>query len=484
MSSFLKINPFNKIFKGNMPNFIPLFPFLFMAVYFIFTSSFFSRYWADDFCAGAVNNQMGFWASQRMWWFSWSGRYSYNAALQFFIKFGPQLNKFLPILIVLGMVVSSYPVFKRISLKFSHSTLSAIISAFLFIVLILINTPNLIQSVYWLTGALVYAMPFVFMNTFLSVVVWSDYGRLKKYPGLTFVLCFFLLFVAGGFVETFALAAVVFVITLSICNELLLWKNKKQVRILLLIGLAGLLSSLIIMSLSPGMANRSSTLNTERDIGLILNSTLLGTKWDILRLFTINTFVLSLMMVFILVFKFTDGYYNKQMQIHFTLRRIYLMLIFYLLGLIGSASAVVGLGFYSMGITPPERAKFVIIYLLFCYIVGVSFILSLILLKLLNKTALLIVNKTMTIMLITASVFVTILTYNHWNRLLNEIKTYANEWDLRENEIYKQIAEGKDAITIHYLKPVGELDGFTDNKGWVGGCAAGYYQVKELKVIN
>jgi hypothetical protein len=68
---------------------------------------------------------------------------------------------------------------------------------------------------------------------------------------------------------------------------------------------------------------------------------------------------------------------------------------------------------------------------------------------------------------------------NHWNAVRTEIRDYALSFDKIEPKLIE--ASGKE-ISIHNIKPVGELDSFTDNKGWVAGCLTGYYKLKSIKI--
>lgn len=68
---------------------------------------------------------------------------------------------------------------------------------------------------------------------------------------------------------------------------------------------------------------------------------------------------------------------------------------------------------------------------------------------------------------------------NLWGSVHNEIKNYAVSWDVIEKKLI-DASEGS-LVNVGELKPVGKLDGFKENKGWVSSCIAGYYNLNGLE---
>ena len=52
------------------------------------------------------------------------------------------------------------------------------------------------------------------------------------------------------------------------------------------------------------------------------------------------------------------------------------------------------------------------------------------------------------------------------------MKTYALTWDVAEKEL----------PLLKNINPVGGLDSFTDNGGWVASCVASYYNFSDVKL--
>lgn len=182
-----------------------------LGFYFIFTTSPNVRYWADDFCSATFLRDNGFWGAQVGWWKSWTGRYSAVFFTDIFELIGPWVVRFLPILLLALLIISARKIF-----------FGNIIFASLFVILVLINSPNIIQSFYWQTGSLNYTIPFIFMNFFLGILI----SKRKK---LSIPLSFFLMFVAGGFSEAFALSAAVLLTFIILALFLIDPKDKKNV---------------------------------------------------------------------------------------------------------------------------------------------------------------------------------------------------------------------------------------------------------------
>jgi hypothetical protein len=126
----------------------------------------------------------GYWRSQIIWWKGWTGRYSYIAFLDFVELFGLMGAKVLPLIQYLLILLVGFP-FSLFSLFF------------------LINSPNIIQTFYWMTGSLNYFAPFIFLNGFLVILF-------KKYSKKYLLFSFLLLLVATGFSEAFGVANLLF----------------------------------------------------------------------------------------------------------------------------------------------------------------------------------------------------------------------------------------------------------------------------------
>ncbi len=420
-----------------------------MGLYYIVTTVPYVRYWVDDFCSATFLRDNGYFGAQIGWWKTWTGRYSYIAFLDFFELIGPWVIRVLPILLLAGLVLTTIPLF-----------FSNVIFASLFVILTLINAPNIIQSFYWQTGSLNYTIPFIFLNLFLVRLVSK-----KEKRGV--IIPFLFMFVAGGFSESFAVAALVFLIFVLGIVLVINPKDKKEKMKIAVAGIAGITISLIIMLLAPGNAARGLSVTKPESLLFVMKSTILATKWYLLRFLSIKTFLSSLVVILTATYLFSRKFIVRSKKI------IYIMLITALAS-VSVTMAVMGSGYYSMSIIPPERTLFIITSLiLYCFFIF-SVCLVTLLNNLLNKKFLSKISWIFIILNIVFSSLVGVSVWKDWSKVRTEVKNYAISWD----------EEVKNLPTIHNIKSVGGLDNFSDNNGWVASCVAGYYDLKGLNIIE
>ena len=144
---------------------------------------------------------------------------------------------------------------------------------------------------------------------------------------------------------------------------------------------------------------------------------------------------------------------------------------------------VFGVSYYATSYLPRERVLFTAIYFIFITFTAFSISISFLVNNLISKKSLSLM-KTLSIVIFL--IFVVLLLksfYSHWSVIKNRMKDYAKAWDVQEALIYEQKENGEEII-IAYQKPVGDIDGFIENIGWVSLCAAGYYEVEKITVLE
>ena len=72
---------------------------------------------------------------------------------------------------------------------------------------------------------------------------------------------------------------------------------------------------------------------------------------------------------------------------------------------------------------------------------------------------------------------------SYWQGVYTEVKSYAIVWDSEEKNLPAEIKNGK-VPTMKNISPVGGLDSFTDNGGWVASCLAGYLKLPNVKIVK
>jgi hypothetical protein len=293
---------------------------------------------------------------------------------------------------------------------------------------------------------------------FLSLLI----SKKKK---ILVIIPFLITFIAAGFSESFALAALVLMVFVLMIIVVINPKDKNEKLKIAIAGLAGITVSLIIMSLAPGNDARALTVTKPESLMFVVKSTVLTTKWYLLRFFSIKTFLCSLGILTVSTFFFSKKY-------NFNNKVAFILMGGSIITAVLITAVVIGAGYYSMSIIPPERTLFIVIYMiLLCFFVF-AFCLSGILQSYLSVDA---KKKILWVVILINFVFSSLVTLSmikHWSNIRTEIVTYANTWDKEVNNL----------PVIKNIKAVGELDNFTDNKGWVASCLAGYYSLESVTV--
>lgn len=423
---------------------MPTFSIVLVGFYLIVSTSLYVRYWVDDFCSAAFLKDNGFWGAQIGWWKSWTGRYSAVFFTSLFELFGSWVVRFLPIFLFLLLVFTFYLIFKNF------------LTSALFVLLVFINSPNIIQSFYWQTGSLNYTAEFIFLNLFLVFLF------TRKRTNIVFPFLF--TFIAGGFSEAFALGSIPPLLCVGVTLYVFYRRRGNEKLKVWFAGLLGILSSLVLMSFSPGNEVRSEFVTRPESFSFVVRSTLLATKWYLLRMFSIDTFVYSLFVAFLNIFLFFR-------KVNFGLRYGLFSSLIFLIGGILSVMLVIFTGFYTMSILPPERTLFLAVTLFLYSFFASSFFIVGVVNKFFNSKIKIILNLALFLNLF-FSLILFFDFYPHWVKIRKEIRDYAIVWDV----------EVKNLPEIGNIKPVGGLDSFTDNKGWVSSCIAKYYGFNKVIV--
>lgn len=325
--------------------FLPAIALVGVAIYFILTTTPSVRYWVDDLCSATLLRNNGYFAAQLAWWKSWTGRYSYIAFLDLFESFGPWVVRVLPVLLYAFLLIS----FRRIGWLFSA----------IFATLALVNAPNVIQTFYWQTGAFNYVAPFIFFNFALTIVFLR---HMATYPYLALVL----VFIAGGFSEAYAAPQLIFFVIVFLTLKYTALGKRQRTHRAVLFAILGALLSLIVMSLSPGNTARTATVSQMTHFVDLFKSSLLGTKWYMLRMLTVKPFIYSLVIIF------TSAYlFAKRLIV--SKRDAIVVMALSILTAIFTSMAAITVGFYTTGIILPERALFVPVYFMLLSFLAFSF---------------------------------------------------------------------------------------------------------------
>ena len=119
-------------------------------------------------------------------------------------------------------------------------------------------------------------------------------------------------------------------------------------------------------------------------------------------------------------------------------------------------AVVMASGFYSMSQMPPDRTLNIVTYALILLFVTIAIAAK----ASISKSIIWLI-----IPLFISSFLLIKSTYSHWNEVKLEIKSEME-------------------TIINNIKPVGQLDGFIENKGWVAACVASYYGIEMITILE
>lgn len=181
-------------------------------------------------------------------------RYMTSILIHFFLLFGPYLYQMIsPFIFVFGLIFISYVVIGRFPNKYKDLIVTlGLVSTFSFV-------PNFIldEDVYWITGAITYGWPILFITLFF-IPYYERFNNLKLFKN-NFVLIFYILLatIVGSLSENLSISSI-FIATFIIFFQKFIVKNNKFFNHLILISYVTLLTSNIIQLLSPGTHLRYS----------------------------------------------------------------------------------------------------------------------------------------------------------------------------------------------------------------------------------
>jgi hypothetical protein len=443
----------------------------------------FTRLSADDFChAGDVKNT-DFASYFLNWYLGYTGRYLYIAITGLVGLGGVPLTSLLPVIIItlffLSLAWSILPLFHYVNWR------APLLSSFIgsgFVLFFLMNSiPNLYRSVYWNNGSINYTLPLIAFTIEFGLIarVWGKRNRIAAAIPL-----FLMSMIAGGFTETFSAMQVVFYIIAS----LWLVKDKSQsgrwLRNYILICLAGAILALLIVGSAPGNAGRIKEQALTPTPFLVLPFVVLRSTLVIVYRY-LNSSMLeiapTIIIPFLLSFVFTP---NFKVGIPSAVKQLwnepwFQSIVFtcsFVLALILAAATPTS---FIQGEPPQDYA---IILPVFFIIIGISLvmgILGIVFREYLshhqhftagqNTRFALLLALFLICIAVGASVYQTVLS-------IPDYQHYAQQWDLRNQELIRLADTGVDSATTFILpNRFHNQDVRNYQDYWINVCMAQYY---------
>ena len=215
----------------------------------------FSRYMTDDFCIINATAHVDPLSETLLEYNRWGGRLAQPFALTAVFKLGPAFTAISPALLIALLLIASAWALVEFArwLKLERPLLLGSLFALLLIYVTLAGTPQLGQSLYWLSAAYAYTAPLPLIAVLLALTFRAARtGQTRLWIG---ILAALIALVVGSFAEP--------VVTIELMALLLLFaafwafsRQSRAVQMLLAAQIVGALIALVLILVAPGNAIR------------------------------------------------------------------------------------------------------------------------------------------------------------------------------------------------------------------------------------
>ena len=452
----------------------------------------FSRFIADDYCVADVVSSRNAWETYQYFYQTWSGRFSYYIVTNWFMRPSAAIYSLVPPLLVglwfVALLWLTYLLVHDV-MNWTRPVFWSLLLTCTLMYGILTGTPNLEQSIYWVTGAVTYVAPLVILTFYCVLTLRLILMEPRRLLFTAMLLSSsVLLFVSVGFSETTAVLQVFLLLT--VCLLAVRYAPQAgRTRLLIWFGV-GLICSLIALALvisAPGNEIRRAAFGPTLPTLDAIQRTIIFT----LAFFAEDVAVFAPLPFLTVLFTATSIGYALKLP-----RR---------LGPFDRSSAWRGLilfwGFsvviiavctapsvYVMSVAPPARVyliphTFMMISVLGCGLL-IGFRIRI------NDPAERLMRVPMYRLVLVVMLAGVLLTTT-WSALLraNTYRLYAQEWDARDAEIRAAVANGATQMQVaaldHDLVFVTHLEDLSsDAANGLNRCAASYYHLESLGILN
>lgn len=216
----------------------------------------YARFWADDYCAADSVQAYGLLGAQQNWYETWTGRYTSVFFTDLLVSLGVEALPFYTAALLGVWLFCLWWALRELGrwLLRRDVGLLALLPAELLLLAYVGAMANHAESLYWVSGAANYTLPFVFLTLFAGVVARAarqrDPRRLRAHAAAGFLLAT----IAAGFSET-NLVWQTLVLLLATAGTLLLAHEaglRLRLGTVLGAGLAGSFLGGAIVWLAPG----------------------------------------------------------------------------------------------------------------------------------------------------------------------------------------------------------------------------------------
>lgn len=444
---------------------------------------FFSRYWADDYCFSALVRNNGFWGGLKEHYLSWSNRFTAYLLSGIGDWLGIQNVKIYPGLMILLLTAAITWNVKLILTKqrLTNSLLISIFMGEMATFFILLEAPNLFQSLYWRSGMISYFTPLIFLSVFNAMVI----TQLDNHPSHTktnrmlAILSAVLIFFGMGTSETFAALLSGYLLLLSI-YLLIRFKSLQKIPAFYYLSLLGALLGGLVILLAPGNQVRMQLLHPAGDFFTILRLSFVN-AWVLLDQSIRGLFIPNLIIFLSIFFLFYHlSAESEHLLINKQLLFILVIIIFsavWLLVCICTPTA------YSMMAFPELRALILgraVVIVMIMLLGGFAGLASHVFMDRIVDTCL--------VSILVLGILVTLYplrtAIQNWQQV-TPAQLRAEAWDAREIVIDQAVRNGKNYLELTPINSVNGISELTsDPTFWVNRCAANFYGINSLRAVD
>lgn len=432
----------------------------------------YSQLMADDFCSVYYGERLGVLRSVWYWYITWHGGYSAALADGYLGLFGRAGIEFVvPLTILIWLIVLVWMINLVLQrMGYGPAFLPAAALATLLLAGTFILSPSIKTSLLWWGGLRGYIPPLVIFPVYVGMYL--NFSK-QAWPPLKLILwClsgFLAIVFSAGFSETFTPLQLVILVCWSLW-ALVSTPRRKQDISFLLAGMAGALLGLVLMVAAPGNSERQAFYPPPPGlfemIGIVLNGCLYFAK----TIFADPGKTIALIGLIAAGFV-TGGLISKKQE---TKTREAFFIV------------IVGLAFiifcfppaaYGQSTFPSDHTLVIPTYILALTVISAGFMLGRSSAGSLNKNGSVAFPGLvlLTLIFIGYSEFTTSRSY--YLEIPSAI-TYAEDWQLRDEQINAAKLAGEETILVASIKNwIGILEPISNPKFFVNSCMRLYYDV-------
>ena len=436
----------------------------------------YTRFMADDYCSAYYAIRFGLLRSIWYWYINWSGRYTAFAFdwLTLTKTLGPYGAHLIPPMAIaiwlVATIAAVYISLKAIAPRSATVSAAIAISAS-FVLAVIVLSPDIAQSYFWLNGMRSYSLPLVMMSIYALLFIWFV-PRLKsdKVVWLTCILAFGLTFANGGFSETMAALQPVMLIYITglywLANDR---KINTTFRVLAAATLGALLS-LIIVALAPGNVLRKAQLPPSP--GLIKWMEIsIGAYLAYLQDVLLSPQKITALLGAILVSTWAGTGYKAQI----TLRRWTIPAL--LMGGLILSFICIPPAVYGYAAPPPPRTLSIAAFALVAFWMSASFLIGSWLARTTRSSIGLEVGLIVLATLLIGASSALTMVYVDQNR--GDYIAFAEKWDRMDAQILQARADHQPFVNIPAMTNWAALERPNDHpKFWATACYSEYYGIQ------